>query len=251
LSIGKYAITKSFSVASTNKKLALASIAAKYGISPDHILRIGDQGHEGGNDFELLDSPAGFSVGTLSESHGGCIPVLDESLNTILQAAPATRRLTSMLNLFPSISMSPAWTERHTRTLLTFEKLALQRSREENETVTQRLRVRLRYLIGPASNHGPTTQLRIEDIFDPLSGAVRFRDWEFAELPQDHPAASFFQQKLPKRASGRAPNLAWSMFSDTGRLLRGPSIITRYRGLIDPLVYRTTNQYCRRCSTPQ
>jgi hypothetical protein len=42
-------------------------------------LRIGDQGHEHGNDFELLDHLGGFSVGTISCRPTTCFPVLDRS----------------------------------------------------------------------------------------------------------------------------------------------------------------------------
>jgi hypothetical protein len=66
--------------------------------------------------------------------------------------------------------------------------------------------------------------LRTDDLFDPLSGAVKLRDWEFAELPQDHPSVAFFRKVLPHgRSSTKAPHLAWSMYSDTGFLLRGPN----------------------------
>jgi hydroxymethylpyrimidine pyrophosphatase-like HAD family hydrolase len=42
-------------------------------------LRIGDQGHSLGNDYELLNAPGGFSVGTLSSRPGACFPVLERS----------------------------------------------------------------------------------------------------------------------------------------------------------------------------
>jgi hypothetical protein len=42
-----------------------------------HFLRVGDQGHELGNDYELLNVIGGFSVGTISRSPRGCFPVID------------------------------------------------------------------------------------------------------------------------------------------------------------------------------
>jgi len=48
------------------------------------FLRIGDQGHEYGNDYELLSSTGGFSVGTLSSDPYTCYPVLDEQGSRIL-----------------------------------------------------------------------------------------------------------------------------------------------------------------------
>jgi|GEM_PF-3405294 len=224
LSSGKYGPVYSLSLSRSNKRAALELIAKRLGISSDFILRIGDQGQEGGNDYELLDSSSGFSVGEVSKSFSGCFPVFDDDFKAGMRAAEATRTLTSQVNLLPSISLSSVWTDSNYRELMTFGKLAVTRSREEDYTTTQRLQVKLRYLIGSTSPHGVTSQLRIDDIFDPLSGAVRFRDWEFLELPSQSPATLFFSAKLrsaPRKA--RAPHLAWSMYSDTGRLLRGPN----------------------------
>jgi HAD superfamily hydrolase (TIGR01484 family) len=225
LSSGKYGEIHSLSLSRSNKRIALESIAKRLGISADLILRIGDQGQEGGNDHELLDSSSGFSVGEISLSSHGCFPVFDDSFRTGMRAADATRRVTSQVNLLPSISLTSDWTEHNYGDLLTFEKLALSRSREENFTTTQRLQVKLRYLIGSSSSpQGLTTQFRQEDIFDPLSGAVRFRDWEFHELPSHLPATQFFTRQLDTAPNGaRAPHLSWSMYTDTGRLLRGPN----------------------------
>ena len=224
LSSGKYGPLHSLSLSRSNKRAALELIAKRLGISSDLILRIGDQGQEGGNDYELLDSSSGFSVGGVSQSITGCFPVFDDDFKVGIRAAEATRRLTSQVNLLPSISLSSEWTDDNYRELMTFEKLAVMRSREEDYTTTQRLQIKLRYLLGSSSPRGFTAQLRIDDIFDPLSGAVRFRDWEFLELPQQSPATIFFSERLgsaPKQS--RAPHLAWSMYSDTGRLLRGPN----------------------------
>jgi hydroxymethylpyrimidine pyrophosphatase-like HAD family hydrolase len=48
------------------------------------FLRIGDQGHEYGNDYEMLSSKGGFSVGTLSSNPKACFPVLNETGSRIL-----------------------------------------------------------------------------------------------------------------------------------------------------------------------
>ncbi len=44
-----------------------------------NYLRIGDQGHEQGNDFDLLNARGGFSVGTISANPRTCFPVLDRN----------------------------------------------------------------------------------------------------------------------------------------------------------------------------
>lgn len=48
------------------------------------FLRIGDQGHECGNDYEMLSSLGGFSVGTLSSDPRACFPVLDKDGSRIM-----------------------------------------------------------------------------------------------------------------------------------------------------------------------
>lgn len=49
-----------------------------------NFIRIGDQGHELGNDFELLNRRGGFSVGTVSADRRSCFPVVDEAGNRLL-----------------------------------------------------------------------------------------------------------------------------------------------------------------------
>jgi hypothetical protein len=49
-----------------------------------NFIKIGDQGHELGNDFELLHKRGGFSVGTVSTDRRSCFPVVDERGNRLL-----------------------------------------------------------------------------------------------------------------------------------------------------------------------
>jgi len=49
-----------------------------------NFVRVGDQGHELGNDFELLSRRGSFSVGTVSTDKRTCFPVVDEGGNRLL-----------------------------------------------------------------------------------------------------------------------------------------------------------------------
>ncbi len=60
------------------------------------FLRIADQGHELGNDYELLNSNGGFSVGTLSANPYACFPVLNPSGRRMLGPRGVEYLLTSI-----------------------------------------------------------------------------------------------------------------------------------------------------------
>ncbi len=63
------------------------------------FLRIGDQGHELGNDYELLRSKGGFSVGTVSSDPRSCFPVLDSTGLRIPGPQGTLHLLTRIFNL--------------------------------------------------------------------------------------------------------------------------------------------------------
>ncbi len=103
VSSGVYGSTGGVEIGTAQKGKAVCHIAAELGISDQQILRIGDQGKEGGNDFELLDSAAGFSVGSFSGNKDTCLPVLDESLERALTGSEATKALLQRV-LAPSLA---------------------------------------------------------------------------------------------------------------------------------------------------
>ena len=223
VSRGRYATTDSLSICNTNKRQAIERVAGLLGLSQEHIVRIGDQGREGGNDFELLDSPAGFSVGDFSKRPDGCFPVFSEDFSRLEKAAAATRRLADLLYLFPTIALEPTAMPQYREALLHFEKLASRRSRDETRVMTDRLRIRLKYLVGAAADADDLANMEVSDIYDPLSGAVFFRDWETIAVQED-PAFALFTARLDREIlDENAPCFGWAMFSDTAQLLRGPN----------------------------
>ena len=222
---GTYRNLHCLDLAWTNKRIALEYIAQIMGIAPDRILRIGDQGQDGGNDYDLLNSPAGFSVSQFSSRCDVCHPVLDESLTVALTGVEATRLLLNTVLLFPPLSLSPTAVTERVRSLRRFERLALLRSREETLTITQRLRGRLHYLLVDTEAFSTAQTLEIADIFDSFSGAVKMRDWELDELPESHPANALFGFRLLPWEPTR-PRPQWAMYSDTGILLRGAAYYT-------------------------
>jgi HAD superfamily hydrolase (TIGR01484 family) len=224
LATGEYAGTPSLDLGPTNKRIALKTIADKMGIGEENILRLGDQGQEGGNDFDLLDSRAGFSVHEFSSSTRGCFPVV-EGDGTQLTGVTATRRLLDLTLLFPPLSLAPASSEELVHTLRQFNRLAVFGARRESKTARSRIRLRLNFLLsGTESERTPPQE--ISDLFDPGSGAVRFRDWELDELPSGGPAEELFSFSR-FRAAVAEPRTKWAMFTDTGVILRGPAYYFR------------------------
>jgi hypothetical protein len=65
------------------KDYCLRLINEHFGVRLNFI-KVGDQGHKLGNDFELLSKTGGFSVGTLSTDRRSCFPVVDEWGNRLL-----------------------------------------------------------------------------------------------------------------------------------------------------------------------
>jgi hydroxymethylpyrimidine pyrophosphatase-like HAD family hydrolase len=48
-------------------------------LKEENFLKLGDQGHQGGNDFKLLNKKHAFSVDTISGDLNSCFPVVDSS----------------------------------------------------------------------------------------------------------------------------------------------------------------------------
>lgn len=64
-----------------------------------HFLRVGDQGHELGNDYELLNSVGGFSVGTISANPRACFPVVDSDGLSIVGTRGVVHLLTKTFRI--------------------------------------------------------------------------------------------------------------------------------------------------------
>jgi len=225
VSRGSYGTLNSFDVAATNKLIALGKFAKMIGVREEQILRVGDRGQKGGNDYDLLRSKQGFSVDEFSADLGYCHPVLDEALQAPLKGAAATEQLLRLVLLFPPLSIEPEPTHLRLSALRNFEKMAVRRSRQETESVEQRLRVRLRYLLPEGDDMAILHSLKDDDICDPRCGAVRFRDWELGDQREKRPgdAAIRLFGLDRKDPTNKDPKLKWCMYSDTGILMRGPN----------------------------
>jgi hypothetical protein len=238
---GAYGSTSSLDITTTHKGRALDYWAVQMGLPPDRILRIGDQGHREGNDFPLLDSVCGFSVRNWSATVDRCHPVLHPSSWEALSGADATHELLRLALIFPSLSLAPSVPPETIDELRVVHRHATLRSRSETRLMNQRLRLQIASLFGgdDADSAVAIDDVTVNDIFDPLSGGVKVWDWELDGLASDHPAVSLLT--IPRRSPRRkSPGYRWSMFTDTGILLRGPAY---YYHLSVPKAKRSVSDY--------
>jgi len=120
-----------------DKSHALEKIAKRLGLPPSTILRIGDSGGENGNDESILNCDSGFSVGSVSEIHDGCLPIFSRS-GEHLQGAKGTQWIISTVKIFPPLSLqaeNPESIEKRIADLTGFEKLVTARSRIEAKII--------------------------------------------------------------------------------------------------------------------
>jgi len=227
---GRHAGRFCLDLAVTHKQAALDKLLKVMDIFPDTVLRLGDHGNSRGNDYHLLASASGFSVGTLSLNLLQCYPVLAAETFQQLKGSAATDKLLSEIRIFAPLSID---VKRDTfadstelekinhdtfAELREFERIALTRSRQEKETVTQRVRVRLRYMLEDPQPAAELHYLDLSDIFDDQSGGVRFREWELERLHPYKEISELFNLPSAKKKE----KLGWCMYTDTGILMRGP-----------------------------
>jgi hydroxymethylpyrimidine pyrophosphatase-like HAD family hydrolase/hypoxanthine-guanine phosphoribosyltransferase len=219
---GVYGNVFTLDLTSADKADGLARLAESFGISPDSVLRVGDQGHTGGNDETLLATPSGFSVDTVSDSPAGCFPVVSSD-GTVLSGVNATRHLIETLRIAAPLRMAAP--EDHRESLLPrlreFERGAVERSNIETRMIERQLSVRVAQLIAhdPGDGDLPITVGRL---FDRRSGGVRINEWDLAELWEYPKVSALFQFSALDRADNGADGPTRSMYTDSGILLRGP-----------------------------
>lgn len=235
---GSYGRLTCFEITVTNKALALGQLEPHLGVRADQIIRIGDHGEEGGNDFELLDCPFGFSVGTVSQSVSGCIPILDDKFAQ-LSGVLATRQLLDSILLFPPVSVIPR-REVFFESLLDFERLAIDRARSEGVNSWGRISAKLSAVLGQTIE---PNDHRLLEVYDQWSGAVRFREWEWERIRKAHPGRKFFDTRIESDNDNDEAKHLWSMFTDTAMVLRGPGY---YHGLVSRASPATVTTFLER-----
>lgn len=182
LSSGQYGEIRTIDLTPTNKADAIAAVAHIRGIDHTMVLRVGDRGAAGQNDWAMLNSPAGFTVGSCSGSCDGCWPVLNDRFETI-RGIEATRALIDGVLLFAPLSLAPENPGSAVSDLLKVEQSSQRRARVEWSSATKRLQETARtYAPEDDARAEELALLQLRDLYDPWSGAVRLRDWEIADI---------------------------------------------------------------------
>jgi HAD superfamily hydrolase (TIGR01484 family) len=212
-----YAGNYLFNISNTNKVKALQKYADNLGIDLLSIIRIGDRGDNGGNDYDLLNSRCGFSVNKFSNKYNTCFPVLDNNYEQ-LEGIEATKELLNKIIIFPPLSLKPKYQLHQLDALQNFEKLAKNRTRIEGNMLLQRVKIRLYRFLDVKNDDFNINTFGLQDIFDKCGGIV-FNDWEINNSSLIFEKLFGLQKEHFKEFE--ANHLKWCMFSDSKIIARG------------------------------
>lgn len=217
---GHWGQKRTYDISVADKDRALAWFYTEFDFVDVPILRVGDEGGQAGNDYSLLDSPYGFSVGVLSQSPFRCFPVFDIRQERRLFGTEATAHLLSHLD----------WSARLTIPSHLVEGLAQEYRRVLHE-VRQHSEVSLLRTAHwweelargklPPGFIEETVRSSFSRVFDQKSGAVRLSEQEWHSLPETR-VTSFLTEKENQPEGSTSPRLLRSMYLDEGVCLRGP-----------------------------
>ena len=224
---------------------AIEMFGNRYGITKEQILRIGDNGSEGDNNFDMLNSEAGFSVGKFSRAPDKCFPVINEETGNQLFGSQGVIHLInnvcilSPISLDPTAFSSPIAKEKMLSYFSEFEHIATNRAKAETEFARDQLRICLRNLF--PSIRDKVSSISIDDIFDKHSGSVLFRNCEIEDLYKNNEKIiSLFEIPLHNTGRVESAKSPYSRFTDTGLLMRGPLY---YFGMVDNNTNTDVNKY--------
>jgi len=211
---------QTFDISHTDKDFALAWFYTEYDFLDVPIVRIGDHGEEAGNDYTLLDSPFGFSVGNLSESITKCFPVYNFEERRLLEGIEGTCYLLNKLN----------W--RHRLTIpsrLVYElsheySITCEDLRKKAEiSFNNAFQIWANYVDGifPEELINTCRYTNFANIYDHKSGGIRLSDKEWDAL-KDSKIEKFFIKRDDELDLKDYPGYLRSIYTNTGILLRGP-----------------------------
>ena len=218
---GRWKNKLTFDLTHADKDWALTYFYTSFDFMDIPILRIGDQGGETGNDFFMLDSTFGFSVGTLGVSPDKCFPILNvEGSYEALFGVQATNFILNHVNWSPRITIP---------SFLAAESLpsyisAIKEISERAKTIQSK-----ELISWAKSSEGLLCKEEIEsttisgfnNVFDHKSGGIWLSEDEWRKLSEYDLGKIFMDAS--EGATEDTPKLLRSLFLDKGVLLRGPN----------------------------
>lgn len=205
-------------VSMTTKGRAIDRFEEYLGIPKNKMVRIGDQGDYSGNDYEMLNSQCGFSVGKFSLSQTSCWPVVQYNQygSNILTGVRATVELLNMLKLYPTICL-----ERPSEDIY-LPRLAMSESKNitANRDTYEYYQNMLRYALMGSDKHNSN----VWDYIDENTGGFYIHDAEYELLKVIKPDHILFKiyDRNKKCSATKQPGLKFAIKTDSGLLLRGP-----------------------------
>ena len=231
-------------ISMTTKGWAIDKFEEYLGIPKNKMVRIGDQGDYSGNDYEMLASPCGFSVGKHSEDESGCWPVVYYSQfdTEILLGVTGTVKLLNELKIFPTICLEKPSEDIYLPRLAMSESKNIAANRDTYEYYQNLLRYALK------NNDKRITS--VWDYIDEQTGGFYIHDSEYELLKALNPEHILFRlyDSYQPATSSEQPRLKFAMKTDSGLLLRGP--LNYYYGLSfrDDRGSNVTQSFLRRLS---
>lgn len=214
VSQGIYQNLKVIEIAPFSKGEAIKQLVHILGVSDDKILRIGDQGGLWGNDYSMLNCNSGFSVDSISNDLYNCFPILNWNHNyELLKGPQATALLLDSLSIYPTVTLKNPNRKKYVENISILEKKAYCESLSVKRNYVQRLSKFIKY----------NNNVDIDQIIDPISGAVSFFDWECNDAFSQNPNHILFKLFLP-HYDPCSITFSWqnAMHTHNGLILRGP-----------------------------
>ena len=213
-------------ISMTTKGWAIDKFEEYLGIPENKMVRIGDQGDFSGNDYEMLNSRCGFSVGNYSASQYACWPVVKSTTEydcEILKGSMGTTTLLNSLRIFPTICLEKPNREVYLPRLAMSESRSMDINRETYEYYQN--------LLGDSFVGRSNRKLTVWDYINEHTGGFFIHDYEYELLRAANPEHILFKIYDVSRPSisSKQPGLVFSLKTDSGRLLRGP--LNYYYGL--------------------
>ncbi len=229
---GKWGNKETFDISITDKDYALAWFYTEFDFIDVPILRIGDQGKEDRNDYTFLDSPYGFSVGSLSSKPTKCFPIYDRENNEVCKGIEGTRYLLDTLKWSPRLtipsSLVPEFSNEYNRICDMLRTKA-----ENNNSKMLNLWSKQAKFFFSTGIIRTCKETEFSNLFDHRSGAVRLTDMEWNSLEKEMlpseiiPLTKFFLERDPNLTNPeKYPGLIRSLYTDSGIILRGPRYYT-------------------------
>jgi pyrimidine operon attenuation protein/uracil phosphoribosyltransferase len=217
---GRWKDRLTFDITYTDKDWALTYFYTSFDFMDIPILRIGDQGGVAGNDYFMLDSVFGFSVGTLGPASNKCFPILnvDDSYESLF-GVRATNFILNHVNWAPRITI-PSFLV--AESLPSYISALKERSERAKSIQSIEINKWCKSSKGLLSD-GEIELTKISgfsNVFDNKSGGVWLSEDEWRSI-NEYEIGEIFKC-AENGSTEEPPKLLRSLFLDKGVLLRGP-----------------------------